>query len=89
LPGVIQTNGHFYGIDEKNLENGDFIKVDQDRNTIRFHFTGHEIDEFSFKVGRRDTLTFDLNKDGHDMKNNEIFIGRHGWHPRDNRFTLK
>lgn len=87
--GVIQTDGHFYDIDEKNLENGDFVKVDRDRNTIRFHLTGRGIDEFNFKVRGGDTLTFDLNKDGRDMARNEIFIGRYGWHPRDNRFTLR
>jgi hypothetical protein len=87
--GVIQTNGRFYDIDDKNLEHGDFVRVDRDRNTIRFRFTGRGLDEFDFKVRRGDAVSFDLNRDGRDMPNNEIFIGRHGWHPRDNRFTLR
>ncbi|AIF51291.1 hypothetical protein [Pelosinus sp. UFO1] len=87
--GVIRTDGRFYDIDDRDLENGDFVKVDRDRNTIRFHFTGRGIDELDFKVRGGDTLTFDVNKDGHDMASNEIYIGKHGWHPRDNRFTLK
>lgn len=86
--GVIQTDGRFYGIEENNLENGDFIKVDRDRNTIRFRFTGRGIDELSFKVKRGDVLKFDLNRDGEDMARDEIFIGHRGWHPRDNNFTL-
>ncbi len=87
--GVIQTNGRFYDIDEKNLENGDFITVDHDRNTIRFRFTGFGVDEFNFKVRGGNILKFDLSKDGRDMASNEIFIGQSSWHPRDNRFTLK
>jgi len=87
--GVIQTDGRFYDIDENNFENGDFVKVDRDRNTIRFHFTGRGIDEFNFRVRGGDTLKFDLNRDGRDMASNEIFIGQHGRHPRDNRFTLR
>jgi len=87
--GVIKTDGRFYDIDEKNLEYGDFVKVDQDRNTIRFQFTGRGIDEINFKVRGGDTLTFDLNKDGRDMERNKIFIGHNGWHPRDNKFTLR
>jgi len=87
--GVIKTDGHFYDIDEKDLEYGDYVRVDHDRNTIRFHFTGRGIDEINFKVRGGDTLTFDLNKDGRDMERNEIFIGQNGWHPRDNRFTLR
>lgn len=87
--GVIQTDGRFYDIDEKQMENGDYVKVDRDRNTLRFRLTGRGFDEFNFKVRRGDTLQFDLNKDGRDMPTREIFIGRDGWHPRDNRFTLR
>jgi hypothetical protein len=87
--GVIQTDGRFNDIDEKQLENGDFVKMDRDRNTISFRFTGRGIDEVSFKVKKGDTLTFDLNRDGRDIPIKEIFIGNDGWHPRDNRFTLK
>ena len=87
--GVIQTDGRFYDVDDKDLENGDFIKVDRDRNTIRFRFTGHGTDEVNFRVRRGDNLTFNLNRDGRDMPSHEIFIGRQGWHPRDNKFTLR
>ena len=87
--GVIQTDGCFHDIDEKNLENGDFVKVDRDHNTISFRFTGRGIDEINFKVKKGDTLTFDLNRNGRDIPIKEIFIGNDGWHPGDNRFTLK
>ena len=87
--GVIRTDGRFYGINEKNLENGDFVKVDRNRNTIFFRFTGRGIDELDFKIRGGDTLTFDINKDGHDMATNQIFIGKKGWHPKDNKFTLR
>jgi hypothetical protein len=87
--GVIQTDGRFYNVNERNLENGDFIKLDRDRNVIRFRFTGRGFDEFSFKVRKGDTLRFTLNKDGRDMPSKQIVIGKDAWHPRDNRFTLK
>lgn len=87
--GVIKTDGRFFDIDEKQLENGDFIKIERDRDTIRFRFTGRGVDEFKFKVSRGDTLKFDLNKDGRDMPSKEIFIGKEGIHPRDNVFCIK
>lgn len=86
--GTIQTNGRFYDVDEKNMENGDFIKIDRDRNCIQFRFTGRGFDEFNFKVRRGDTLKFDLQRDGRDMPTRQIFIGKDGWHPGDNRFIL-
>lgn len=87
--GVIQTDGRFFDVNEKQLENGDFVRVDRDRNAIRFRFTGRGFDEISFKVRRGDTLKFNLLKDGYGMSAKEIFIGRSGWHPKDNRFILK
>jgi hypothetical protein len=87
--GVIRTDGRFYDIEERDLENGDFVRVDHDRNTISFRFTGRGTDEINFHIRGGDTLTFDLNRDGRDMRSSEIFIGQRGWHPRDNRFTLR
>lgn len=86
--GVIQTDGRFYDIDEKETESGDYITVDRDRNTIRFRFTGRGMDELNFKVRHGDTVRFNFSRDGHDMPTKEIFVGKNGWHPRDNRFTL-
>jgi hypothetical protein len=87
--GVIQTDGRFYNINQKELENGDFVKVDRDHNTIRFRFTGRGIDEINFNVKGGDTVKLDLYKDGHEMPSKNIFIGKKGWHPKDNKFNLK
>lgn len=87
--GVIRTDGRFYDIEQRQLENGDFIKVDRQRDTIRFRLTGRGIDEISFNVKNGDYVKFDLYKDGEEMPRKDIFIGRNGWHPRDNRFTLR
>ncbi len=87
--GVIQTDGRFYGIDEKEFENGDFVKVDRDRNTIRFRLTGRGIDEFSFKIRNGETVDFDLYKDGEKMPRNQILIGKKGWHPWHNNFYFE
>ena len=87
--GVIQTDGRFYDIDEKQMENGDYVKVDRDRNVIRFRLTGRGFDEFNFKIRNGKTLRFEVNRDGRDMPTQHIYIGKNGWHPRNNKFTLK
>ena len=71
------------------MENGDFVKVDRKRDTIRFRLTGRGVDEISFKVRNADFVKFDLYKDGDEMPRENIFIGKKGWHPRENRFTLR
>ncbi|HWR08431.1 hypothetical protein [Sporomusa sp.] len=87
--GVIQTDGRFYNIREKELENGDFIKVDRDNKTIRFRFTGRGFDGIDFKVKGGETVDFDLFKDGKEMSRKEIYIGKKGWHPWHNNFYLE
>ena len=87
--GTIKTDGKFYSINQKELESGDFIRLDRDRNTIRYRLTGRGIDEINFKIKGGDALKFDLHKDGQEMSSKEIFIGKSGWHPRDNKFILK
>lgn len=87
--GVIQTDGRFYNIEEKQLENGDYVKLDRERNTIRFRFTGRGIDGIDFKVQGGDTVDFDLYKDGKPMPTNEICIGKKSWHPWHNNFYLE
>lgn len=87
--GVIQTDGRFYNIKEQNMENGDFIKLNREHNLIRFRLTGRGFDEFSFKVKNGKSIKFDLKQDGRDMPRKQILIGKNGWHPRDNRFTLR
>ncbi len=87
--GVIQTDGRFYNIKEKELENGDFVKIDRDHNTIRFRFTGRGIDEINFNIRKGKIVKFDLYRDGREMPNKDIFIGKKGWHPQDNKFKLK
>lgn len=87
--GTITTDGRFYNIENRELEHGDYVRVDRDRNTIRFRLTGRGVDEISFKARGGDKVTFNLHKDGHAMNTKEIFIGKNGRHPRDNRFTLR
>lgn len=87
--GTINTDGRFYDIEDRELEHGDYVRVDRDRNTIRFRLTGRGIDEISFKARGGDKVTFNLYKDGYEMNTEEIFIGKNGRHPRDNRFTLR
>ena len=87
--GIIRTDGRFHNIENRELENGDYIKVDNDRNTIRFRFTGRGIDGIDFKVRGGDTVDFDLYKDGKEMPTKEICIGKESWHPWHNNFYLE
>ncbi|WP_371360991.1 hypothetical protein [Sporomusa malonica] len=87
--GVIQTDGKFYNIEEKQLENGDYVKLDRERNTIRFRFTGRGMDGIDFKVRGGDTVDFDLYKDGKEMPTKEICIGKKSWHPWHNNFYFE
>lgn len=88
--GIIQTDGRFYAVEEKQLENGDYISIDHERNTIRFRFTaGREFDGLNFKVLGGETVDFDFYKDGKEMPRQEIFVGKRGWHPWHNNFYLE
>ncbi len=88
--GIIKTDGRFFGVKEKQLENGDYVSIDRDRNTIRFSFTsGQGFDGIDFKVFGGETVKFDLYKDGREMPRKEIFLGKQGWHPRHNNFYLE
>jgi hypothetical protein len=87
--GIIQTDGRFYDIAEKELEGGDYVKADRDHNTIRFRLTGRGIDAISFRVLGGDTVDFDLYRDGENMPVKEIFIGKNGWHPWHSNFYFE
>lgn len=87
--GVIRTDGRFYNVEDKQLENGDYIKVGSNKNTIRFRFTGRGIDGIDFKIKGGDTVDFDLYKDGKEMPPKEICIGKNSWHPWHNNFYLE
>lgn len=88
--GIIQTDGRFFAVEEQQLENGDYISIDRDRNTIKFRFTtGRGFDGLDFKVRGGETVNFDLYKDGKEMPLQEIFVGKRGWHPWHNNFYLE
>lgn len=87
--GVLHTNKRFYNIEEKQLENGDYVRLDRDHNTLRFRFTTTGgSDGFSLKLFLNDQVDFDLYRDGKKIPTKEIYIGRHGWHPKRPNFEL-
>lgn len=88
--GIIQTDGRFFAVKEKQLENGDYVSIDRDSKTIRFRFsTAGGVDGIDFKVLGGETVDFDLYKDGKEMPRKEIFLGKRGWHPWHNNFYLE
>jgi hypothetical protein len=87
--GVIHTDGRFYDVEQKELENGDHVRINRHHNTIQFRFTGRGIDEVNFHVKNGDVVNLELFKDGQEMPRKDIFIGERGLHPKDNKFTLR
>ena len=87
--GTVETNGRFYAIQERGLEGGDHLRVDGDHNTLRFRFTVHGgVDGVDFRVQGGNRLSFVLDTNGRNAHPADINVGREGWHPGDNRFTL-
>lgn len=87
--GTIETNGRFFAVHERGLEDGDHLFVDHERNTLRFRFTVQGgVDGIDFRVREGNRLSFVLNTNGHNARPADINVGREGWHPGDNRFTL-
>ncbi len=87
--GVIRTDGRFVDVEEKQLEHGDFYRVNNDRDTITFKFTttgGSDGVDFRVRDGER--INFDLFIDGHKINPEEIYLGDRGWHPKHHDFTV-
>ncbi|WP_371372904.1 hypothetical protein [Sporomusa aerivorans] len=90
ISGVIKTDGRFHSVEERYLENGDYLKVDRNKKTIRFRFASDRgLDGIDFKVRGGESVKFSLYKDGADMPQKQIFIGKKGWHPADNTFKIE
>lgn len=88
--GVIRTNGRFVDVERKQLEHGDFCRVNPDRDTITFRFTTTSgSDGMDFRVRDGERLNFDLFIDGHKINPHEIYLGERGWHPRSSDFTIR
>jgi len=87
--GVIRTDGRFVDVEKNRLENGDFYRVSNDRDTITFRFTTTGgSDGIDFRIRNGERINFDLFVDGHNVKPHEIYLGNRGWHPKHNDFTI-
>lgn len=87
---VIKTDGRFVGVDGKKLENDDRVRLSPDRDTLHIRLeTAGGADGVDFRVAGGDRLTFNLFMDGRPVDNDQIYLGRHGVHPRDNRFSVR
>lgn len=88
--GMITTDGRFYDIEEKQLENGDHVRIDRDHNRIYFRFTtGKATDGFDFKLHRGNKVGFKLFVDGQKAPIDDIYIGKEDRAPKSNEFELK
>ena len=85
------NNRHFGHLFINNRhDKQDSVKVDHDRDTIRFRFdnAGSDLDGINFRVAGGSKVKFDLYMDGKRIDPSEIFIGEEGWHPGRSAFTM-
>jgi hypothetical protein len=87
--GTIHSDGRLEDMEEKSLDDDDFSHVKDHNHTINFQFTtsGKAVG-IDFYVYQGGYLDFDIYLDGAKINPYQIFVGREGWHPGSNKFTL-
>lgn len=88
--GVIRTNGDLAEIRVLRTEGGDRLRVDRERDVIRFRFrTGPgDVDGVDFRVRGGNMVHFELFMDGAPAHPQSINIGAYNRNPRDNSFRI-
>jgi hypothetical protein len=89
--GTIRTDGRFKDVLGKyKAGNEDYLNVSNSQNKITYHFTvAKEEEGVDFLLSYGSYIKFDLSLDGNPINTQEIFIGKEGWHPARNSFTLR
>lgn len=89
--GTIRTDGRFDTILAKykgNME--DFFNVNTTQNKITYQFvTLDEEEGLDFQLTYGSYMKFIFTLDGEAIDSEKIFIGKEGWHPARNEFTLR
>jgi hypothetical protein len=88
--GNIRTDGEFRDVFSQTGGTGDYCRVSDDREKIAFWFTaaGNQAG-IDLRVRGGTYITFKLSMDGEDAAAANIFVGKDGWHPDGNKFTLQ
>jgi hypothetical protein len=85
--GRIQSNGRVHAVDVVRPEAADGVIAGRD--TLWFHFrTDGHVDGVSFDVSGADWLSFRLERNGHLIATDRIFLGGAGLHPPGNPFAI-
>jgi len=89
--GTVRTDGRFEDIFEKYKGNNeDYFDVSKSQNKIAYNFTTSEEEEgIDFKLSYGSYVKFSLALDGEPIATEKIFIGKDGWHPARNEFTIR
>ncbi|MDF2633342.1 MAG: hypothetical protein K0R78_216 [Pelosinus sp.] len=88
--GTIRTDGRFEDIRYKGDNEQKSSDVSRSQNKITYNFiTSEEEKGIDFQLSYGSYVKFDLSLDGESINSEEIFIGKDGWHPTRNRFTLR
>jgi hypothetical protein len=86
--GTIHTNGHFRKVTDRFFRGSDYYHF-TDRNTIDFQLTtsGRTVG-IDFGMADGNYTSFELYMDGHKISPMDIYVGKNGWHPGENKFSL-
>jgi hypothetical protein len=89
--GTVRTDGRFEDVLRKDMSNNeDNFNVSNSQNKITFHFTAAEEEPgIDFMLSYGSYVKFSLLLDGKPIDAEIIFIGKDGWHPASNEFTLR
>lgn len=89
--GTIRTDGRFENILGKYLGNhDDYFDVSKSENKITYHFiTAQQEKGIDLQLSYGSYMKFSLDFDGDPIDSEKIFIGKDGWHPARNEFTLQ
>lgn len=89
--GTVRTDGKFEDVLGMSMSNNeDNFNITNSQNRITYHFTTAEGEpgiDFSLSYGSY--VKFSLILDGRPIDAEMIFIGKNGWHPVSNEFTLR
>jgi hypothetical protein len=85
----LQTDGTFYSVDARRLEEVDHFAIVDGGRTLVLDFDTYEgIDGVDFRIHNGSNLRFSLRLNGELISTERIYLGSGGAHPRSNPFRL-
>lgn len=86
--GTLTTNGAFHDLTAIRAEPDDKVTQIGDGTIVFDLHTFSGVDGFDFKIRGGDRVAFDLQRDGHQIGVEHIFLGKDSAHPDSNPFVV-